>query len=343
MADIEQTRGNDPLESRIAEFRAAEAERSAASSPARPEPAPAEITADREINTAAAPEVSPVFKELSEPKLPELERTNRARLQMQSPNRLYFYWSIKEDPFQTLRNAFGGEGNYLLVAKLVDVDGGTDEVNRIGREGSWWFDVEAGREYRVEIGLYSPSRPFIRVMFSNAVRTPAKRPSAQPASTAEWHVSADKFADVLNVSGFRSDAFDVALVGDDRPAADAASLDAFAKLTGRDANEVEFGIAGEDIRYVLFAIAAGIEFQELRHRIGPKLFAELERRAAELTSERAKNAIREGFGTDSEEFIEEVSGAEVFGSSLINFPRRYKRTRKFGGPEPLSSFHLGSR
>src|SRR5687768_12530514 len=43
--------------------------------------------------------LSPVFKELREPKLPSLKRENRARLQMQTPNRVYFYWSMKNNPF----------------------------------------------------------------------------------------------------------------------------------------------------------------------------------------------------------------------------------------------------
>jgi len=38
---------------------------------------------------------SPVFKELASPKLPELSRENRAKLLMQSPNQLFFYWSVK--------------------------------------------------------------------------------------------------------------------------------------------------------------------------------------------------------------------------------------------------------
>jgi len=70
----------------------------------------------------AADEMSAVFKELAAPKLPELAKENRARLQMQSPNRLFFYWSIKNNPFQTLKKAFGHDtGSYTLVAKLLDL------------------------------------------------------------------------------------------------------------------------------------------------------------------------------------------------------------------------------
>ena len=50
--------------------------------------------------------IDPIFKELSEPKLPELPKDNRARLQMQSPTRAFLYWSFENNPFQTLNQRF---------------------------------------------------------------------------------------------------------------------------------------------------------------------------------------------------------------------------------------------
>ena len=53
-------------------------------------------------------ELSPVMKELASVELPKLEKENRARLQMQSPTKLFFYWSTKGNPFQMLNRSFGG-------------------------------------------------------------------------------------------------------------------------------------------------------------------------------------------------------------------------------------------
>src|SRR4030095_1042968 len=93
-------------------------------------------------------ESSPVFKELASTELPRLERENRARLLMQSPNRLYFYWSMRANPFQLLAKALGGNtGSYTLVAKLVDLTRDSEEVYQIEAEGSTWFAVDADREY----------------------------------------------------------------------------------------------------------------------------------------------------------------------------------------------------
>ena len=72
------------------------------------------------IATGSAVKRSPVFNALAEPVLPELGRENRARLQMQTPTRLYFYWSIKENPWALLKKVFGDDlGSYTLVLKPV--------------------------------------------------------------------------------------------------------------------------------------------------------------------------------------------------------------------------------
>ncbi|HTK37370.1 MAG TPA: DUF4912 domain-containing protein, partial [Pyrinomonadaceae bacterium] len=194
--------------------------------------------------------LSAVFKELAAPKLPELQKENRARLQMQSPNRLFFYWSVKNNPFQTLRKAFGHDtGSYTLVAKLLDLSRGTEEIYAVEPEGSWWFNVDAGSEYRAEIGFYAPNRPYFRVMFSNTVATPRKSPSPRAATSADWTITADRFARVLDVAGFSQDAFDVALAGDDWDAAESSTRAAFTTFIGQEKGLD--GIDPEDIRYAL--------------------------------------------------------------------------------------------
>ncbi len=135
---------------------------------------------------------------------------------MQSPTRLNFYWSVKTNPFKTLNRAFGGKtGSYTLVVKLVNQKTGREEISPVEAEGSWWFDVDADSVYRAEIGFYAPNRPFVRVMFSNTVETPRKNPSPRRDYSADFAVSANQFAKVLDVSGFPQDAFEVALAGDD--------------------------------------------------------------------------------------------------------------------------------
>ena len=178
-------------------------------------------------------ELSPAFKALAEPALPELTRENRARLMMQTPTQLYFYWSVKENPYHLLSNAFGDEtGSYTLVLKLTNLRRDTEEIHPAEAEGNWWFDVEPDGEYQAEIGFYAPNRPYFRIIYSNTVETPRRSPSRHSATEAVWNVSGNKFAEVLDVAGFSQDAFDVAMAGDDHAAAENATHTAFSRFIG---------------------------------------------------------------------------------------------------------------
>src|SRR5215207_4558094 len=184
----------------------------------------AAVATEAAAEEAAEEEVDPIFAELAAPKLPELSRENRAWLQMQSPNRIYFYWAIKNNPFQTLSKVFAGNtGSYQLVAKFVNLKNEQEEIRAVDAEGNYWFNAESDADYRAEIGFYAPNRPYIRVIFSNTIETPRKSPSPRAASDADWAISANAFAQVLDNSGFRQDAFEVALAGDDSAAAEKAT------------------------------------------------------------------------------------------------------------------------
>ncbi len=115
-------------------------------------------------------ELSPAFVALAAPTLPELKRENRARLQMQTPTRLYFYWSVRNNPWAMLRDVFGDDlGSYSLVLKLIDTTTGYEEIHLTEAEGNYWFNVEPSRSYRAEIGFYAPNRPYFRILHSNTV------------------------------------------------------------------------------------------------------------------------------------------------------------------------------
>lgn len=287
---------------------------------------------------------SPVFKELALPKLPELKRENRAKLLMQSPNKLFFYWSVKSNPFRTLHKAFGERtGNYSLVLKLIDLKRETEEIYPVEAEGSWWFDVEADGSYRAEIGFYAPNGPYVRMMFSNTIETPRKSPSQRVATSADWKVSAETFAEVLDVSGFALDAFDVAMAGDDHDQAYQATQSAFTQFIGGEIDLKAFN--AEEIRFALLALASGISLDALREHVSPALFTLLQGYEASLSAERANAALHEHFGISSDEIEEEEQiGPAIFGSSLVNFPRlSIRKRRDLPKFEPLSSFSLGSK
>jgi hypothetical protein len=280
-----------------------------------------EETIDETETLEEETEIDPIFAQLSEPALPELERENRARLQMQSPNRIFFYWSMKNNPYQTLNRAFTGQtGSYTLVAKLINESRDVEEIVPVEAEGDWWFNTDTDSTYRAEVGFYAPNRPFVRVLYSNKIETPRKSPSAKRASTADWAVSAHQFAKVLDVAGFSQDAFEVAFAGDDTEFADSATQSAFSQIIGTE-DSLPHDLS--EVRFALLALASGIELEKLRGQISQSLFGQLSENAEKMTTENAREALEENFG----EFIDETEEAlpTVFGASLINFPRTLKR------------------
>lgn len=317
-----------------------------------------QIIADPEVEEIGDPRLKdPVFKELAEPKLPELVKENRARLQMQSPNRIQFYWSIKNNPFQTLSRVFGGNTeNYTLVAKLLNQTNNREEIFPVEAEGSWWFNVDADSSYQAEVGFYAPNRPYIRVMFSNVLETPRKSPSPRAATDADWAISAREFAEVLDHSGYSQDAFEVALAGDDYEVSNVATQNAFTQFV--ENKETDFTkINAEEIRFALLAIASGYSLEDLRGQISAALFTMLEQNADKLTARNAIAALSEHFDISMEEVEEEEEfiGNAVYGLSLVHFPRssRKKTTLpktllpKHAQPNfgrkisPISSFNFG--
>jgi len=264
--------------------------------------------------------VDPIFDALAAPVLPELERENRARLQMQSPNRLYFYWSVKNNPFQTLKRVFRGAAvDYRLVARLVELETEREVLHPVEAEGSWWYNVESASRYRAEIGFYAPTRPFVRVMFSNTVETPRKSPSPRQATDADWAINAYEFAEVLDNAGFTRDAFEVALAGDDHVSAETATDNAFYQILG---HRVE-GFSADEVRYAMLALASGVDLGALRGQISEGLYLVLAENAGKLGPAETMTALREHFDLLDEEILEfEESGEPVYGASLVHFPKR---------------------
>ena len=282
-------------------------------------------------------EMPPVFRELAEPKLPQLTHETRGRLLMQTPNRLFFYWSIGSHPFQKLSRALGAHvESYTLVVRLLDLKREAEQIYRVEAEGSWWFDVESDTEYRAEIGFYAPNRPFVRVLYSNTILTPRKSPSTRVDTEADWNISADRFARVLEVAGFTQDAFEVAIAGDDVDFADAATHAALSDLI----DEPDFDAAGvpyDEIRLAMLLLASGLSLEELRWRISASLFALLQRYAASLSSEKALDVLQKRFDIQASEITEEELGPAVYGASSIHFPRRLRTKRTLPKLELLDS------
>jgi hypothetical protein len=286
------------------------------------------------------PVYSAAFKLLAEPALPELPRANRARLQMQTPTRIYFYWSLRQDPWTSLRRVFGNDtGSYTLVIKLIDQTAGREEIVPAEADGNYWFDVEPNRLYQAEVGFYAPNRPYFRIIHSNTVETPRRSPSPRAATESDWKVTAEKFAEVLDVAGFSRDAADVAMAGDDVAASTTRTNLAFTSFIGTDRWEPE-AFSAEELRHAMLTLAAGKTLEELKFRVSADLFAVLQTNAGSIGPAKAMNALTQYFDIDDAEFAEEQIGPAVFGASLVNFPKTLRTKTLSPKYAPVSSHSI---
>ena len=264
--------------------------------------------------------------------LPPLPQINRARLQVQSPNRIFLYWSLAGNPFATLQKAFGNRAtNYNLVIKFRNLSHGGEQLFPVGQQGNWWFDAQPNARFQVDLGLFAQNRPFIRLFSSNAVETPRSAPSPRADTEADWQVSRIQFARVLDVSGYTHDALPVVFgFGEDGVFDEMATVAVLNQLASNAPIAPETFDAAE-MRVALSALAAGIEFEVLREQLSPALRAwfdsVLEQDKDALRSENVLAALQAVLG---DEFVGEFAsfGKEiqriqlepVWGASAVHFP-----------------------
>ncbi|HEX8567209.1 MAG TPA: DUF4912 domain-containing protein [Pyrinomonadaceae bacterium] len=264
--------------------------------------------------------------------LPQLPVINRARLQVQSPNRIFLYWSLAGNPFATLQKAFGNRAtNYNLVLKFRNLSHGGEQLFPVGQKGNWWFDAQPNARFQVDLGLFAQNRPFIRLFSSNAVETPRSAPSPRADTEADWQVSRIQFARVLDVSGYTHDALPVVFgFGEDGVFDEMATVAVLNQLASNAPVAPETFDAAE-MRVALSALAAGVEYEVLREQLSPTLRAwfdsVLEQDKDALRSENVLAALQAVLGDD---FVDEFAGfgeelqriqlEPVFGASAVHFP-----------------------
>jgi hypothetical protein len=274
------------------------------------------------METAAAlpakkPEIvrSREFLRLADPQLPELPMDDRARLQLQSPNKLFFYWSSRKNPYANLQRLFGERfRGYDLAVRLINLKDDSVRVMPADISGTTWFDVGSDSSYRAELGFFSQSRPFIRVMYSNTVQTPRPSPSRRLASDADFAVRTVQFADVLTASGFAHENVAQDFAFADKLVADTRAREIAGRITDEkvESKKALKSIDLAELRWVLVSLAAYIPLEELKLSISAELIAWLEQIEAENPEAlRPENIAAELKQTLGEEFVGMVQSGEV--------------------------------
>ena len=135
--------------------------------------------------------------------MPVVLKRDFISLLLQSPHRLYLYWTFAHDPHVTLREAFGQlAAHYRLAVRLINVESGEEFLQDASRERAQWFEVYPRHVYRAEVGFHAPGRPFVRLLSSNAVTTPRDRASHLSDAAEEFQLGANEFSRLLGGAGY---------------------------------------------------------------------------------------------------------------------------------------------
>lgn len=265
--------------------------------------------------------------------LPEAYHVDRIRLLAQSPRRLFLYWELSRSPFEALRRAFGPQAaHYQLVIRLVALESGAVSWHEASPSRSQWFEARPDTSYRAELGLYARGRAFIRLLSSNAVRTPRAGVAAQAALAAEFRVTPEEFARVLDEAGYASDALEVALEAADVATAEAATRAVAVELGGEAAELGEANLM--ELRGLLVALALGAKPEELGQLVSDGLAGWLEHvrqeRSESLRPAHLLEILRTmlGIRLNPEDLAELDEAAAhraarfIVGASRVNLPRR---------------------
>ena len=135
--------------------------------------------------------------------LPLALKRDSIQLPLQSPRKLFLYWSFANDPRATLRAAFGElAAHYKLAVRLVKVESGEEFLLDAPPERMQWFEVYPRHIYRADVGFHAANRPFVRLLASDEVRTPPDSASHLSADEAEFQLEAGEFARLLGGAGY---------------------------------------------------------------------------------------------------------------------------------------------
>ncbi|HEX8633886.1 MAG TPA: DUF4912 domain-containing protein [Pyrinomonadaceae bacterium] len=135
--------------------------------------------------------------------LPALPERDFIQLLLQSPHRLYLYWTFARDPHAALHEAFGElAAPYRLAVRLVKVESGEEFLLEASRERAQWFEVYPRHVYRAEVGFHAAGRPFVRLLASNTVTTPPDSASHLSDEAPEFQLDAGEFAQLLAGAGY---------------------------------------------------------------------------------------------------------------------------------------------
>lgn len=208
--------------------------------------------------------------------LPLAYARDQIRLVAQSPYRLFLHWNLARDPRFALQRLATNASAYRLAVRLVEVGANDETLYEASETRTQWFDVRADASYRAEVGFAAANLPFIRLITSNTVRTPRAGVAHEIAQNREFRVEPSEFVQVLDESGYVSDAVEVAIEAADAETDGAVTTLIASRVFNRPDRDLAFTDAGlYELRALLTALAFGANLSALRTQLSPALAQEM--------------------------------------------------------------------
>jgi Domain of unknown function (DUF4912) len=122
---------------------------------------------------------------------------------VQDPFHIWIYWTMRPLVFDGVKRIFAPEiaASFRPALKITDVVVAETFFIPVALAGNYWLRVFPDHGYRIEIGVLSEQRGFIRWLETDVVRTPRGTVSLNVAPEPEYQVSTEEFAENMRASG----------------------------------------------------------------------------------------------------------------------------------------------
>lgn len=138
--------------------------------------------------------------------IPDSYDIDAIRALVQDPFHIWIYWDLLDNTVNQLYSVFSEEAaaQFRPVLKVNELTLDHTTFIEIEKKGSYWLSVFPDRRYRIEIGLRSPDRGYIRLLEADEVRTPRGTISVELPEEPQFQTSTGEFTEILQISGFAS-------------------------------------------------------------------------------------------------------------------------------------------
>lgn len=136
--------------------------------------------------------------------IPDSYDVDTIRAMLQDPFHIWVYWNVRPQVFDKLKAVFPQHiaESFSPVLKVTELTLNEVSFIKIIESGDYWLNVLPDKHYRVEVGMLSSERGYIRLLEADEITTPRGTVSKNVDPEPEYKIVGQEFADNLRASGF---------------------------------------------------------------------------------------------------------------------------------------------